>query len=98
MSKKLYLKKQEEQLKDYEDRCKRCGACCGANDADPCANLSKDNLGKYYCLVYENRLGQQRTISGKAFNCVLIRENLKKFNFLNPGCAYNKQRFLENNY
>lgn len=68
-----YLKDKEEA---HEALCKRCGACCGSNEADPCARLLKDGNGKYYCSVYESRLGSQRTVSGREFNCVPLRKIL----------------------
>ncbi|OIO37122.1 MAG: hypothetical protein AUJ75_04770 [Candidatus Omnitrophica bacterium CG1_02_49_10] len=63
---------------DYDAFCIRCGACCGSEDGDPCLNLVKDANGGYHCKVYVNRLGAQKTISGKSFDCVPISENLKK--------------------
>lgn len=85
----LYLQKQEEQLKRYEGLCVRCGECCGADGDDPCANLAKDAQDKCYCKAYENRLGPQKTISGKSFNCVPIRE-LLKFDLPYLRCPYVK--------
>ncbi len=81
-----YFQKQNDDLLRYEGLCKRCGACCGAFD-DPCINLKKDTNGKYYCSVYENRHGLQKTVSGKSFNCVSIRDILK-FDPPYPDCAY----------
>lgn len=80
---------QEEQFERYESICARCGACCGAEDGDQCVNLAKAEDGKYFCKVYENRLGPQRTISGKSFHCIPIREVI-----MNTGdrsnCAYRR--------
>jgi len=70
----------------YDSACKRCGECCGANN-DPCANLVSKGNGQYACAAYDNRFGPQRTVSGKAFTCVSIRENIKR-GFSNPNCAY----------
>ncbi|MFA5362698.1 MAG: hypothetical protein WC335_05560 [Candidatus Omnitrophota bacterium] len=86
----VYRQKQREYAEEYESLCRRCGACCGAFDGDPCANLRKsaDNNG-YFCKVYDTRLGPQKTVSGKPFTCVLIRENLKKSSLPFPGCPYN---------
>lgn len=81
-----YLKKQKEEEARYEARCRRCGACCGANDGDPCLNLRQDKNGKYYCNVYETRIGMHKTRSGKAFACVPIRDLKPNLPF--KGCAY----------
>jgi uncharacterized cysteine cluster protein YcgN (CxxCxxCC family) len=77
---------QRMKFKEYEAFCKHCGFCCGA-DNDPCQNLIKNNSGGYDCKVYNERLGLQKTISGKWFNCILIKEVLK-FSPPNPDCAY----------
>jgi len=80
---------QKEEFRRFEDICKRCGECCGSQDGDPCLNLAKDEAtGKYYCKVYENRLGPQRTVSGRVFNCVSISDVMKQ-GHLRPNCAYN---------
>ncbi|MDD5731228.1 MAG: hypothetical protein PHN57_08925 [Candidatus Omnitrophica bacterium] len=84
-----YLLKQEEQAKEHEALCRRCGACCGAFDGDPCLNLSRDGNDKYYCLKYDTRLGRQQTVSGRTFNCVPIRD-LFKFYPPYPDCPYFK--------
>jgi len=90
MDKNLYNKKQEELSAEYESICICCGACCGLSDGDPCVNLVKDISGKYFCQVYDKRLGKQRTVSGKEFNCVTIRDVLR-FGPVYPGCAYLKR-------
>jgi len=59
------------QNSEWEAKCTRCGACCGALD-DPCENLRKDQNGKYYCNVYAKRFGQWHSVSGKLFTCVPI--------------------------
>lgn len=82
-----YLKKLEESEKSYEMRCKRCGACCGATTSDPCLNLAKDASGKYYCRVYDHRIGQQHTVSGKTFTCIPIKDVLTYAQPC-PGCGY----------
>ncbi|MDP3790034.1 MAG: hypothetical protein Q8R48_06510 [Candidatus Omnitrophota bacterium] len=82
-----YLRKQEEQFREYEGRCLRCGECCGVNGTDPCANLIKQSDGKYYCSVYENRLGPQKTVSGNVFNCVTIRD-VVRFGVSYRSCPY----------
>jgi len=88
MDQTAYSQKQKEEEASYEGRCKRCGACCGALGDDPCSRLSKDSPGKYYCTVYDTRIGKQVTVSGKEFSCVPIR-------YLRPvlpfkDCAYYK--------
>jgi hypothetical protein len=78
---------QLEQFRRFEGTCKRCGECCGSQD-DPCANLAKDiSDGKYYCKIYKNRLGPQKTRSGSIFNCIPIREIIK-MGVLRQNCAY----------
>jgi hypothetical protein len=81
-----YLKEQNRQLEKYEALCRHCGVCCGAG-IDPCANLVKGQDSRYYCTIYRFRIGQQKTVSGKSFNCVSIRDVLK-FDPPNPDCAY----------
>ncbi len=92
MDKDLYNRKQEELKEHYESICVSCGACCGVTDGDCCVNLAKDKAGKYFCKVYDKRLGKQKTISGKEFSCVEIRDVLK-FGPVHPGCAYLKNKF-----
>lgn len=87
----FYLKKQELMLNEYENACLRCGACCGLQDNDPCVNLQRASCGKYYCKIYNNRLGAQKTISGKSFTCVPIRDNLK-YAVPHQKCGYTKRR------
>lgn len=79
----------EEQFEFYESICRRCGACCGAEDGDPCASLVKNGDGTYFCNVYENRIGEQKTISGKTFHCIPIRDVIMN-NGARPGCAYRR--------
>ena len=83
-----YQKIQKEQ---YESICTNCGACCGIGDGDPCKNLFKKSNETYTCLVYNNRLGKQKTVSGNSFNCIPIREALKYKDNL-PNCSYRKYR------
>ncbi|MCG8431537.1 MAG: hypothetical protein MJA29_10245 [Candidatus Omnitrophica bacterium] len=81
----------EERLQEghrrYEERCKRCGRCCGALDGDPCAHLLRDARGRYICGTYRDRFGKKKTVSGKTFRCVSIRD-LLKFESPYPGCGY----------
>jgi len=83
-----YQKYLQNKAVTEESICKRCGICCGANN-DPCVNLARDKNGLYRCLVYENRLGPQRTVSGKIFTCVLIKDNIRA-GFSHVDCAYLK--------
>ena len=83
----LYL---EGQAKHYESTCKRCGACCGALDEDPCGNLILTGEGKYSCSNYENRLGIQKTVLGREFNCVPLRKILFESWAGSWKCAYKK--------
>ena len=73
----LYLQKQDEWVKESEALCLRCGECCGLK-SDPCSNLVRTQDGRYGCKVYDKRLGSQKTVSGKTFTCVPIREVIKK--------------------
>ena len=84
----MYSQKQEESMQRFEKVCKRCGACCGSEDGDPCRNLVKQENGQFFCKTYENRLGPQETLSGNIFNCVVIREMIKR-QVLRKDCAYN---------
>jgi hypothetical protein len=89
MDELVYQQKQREHAGEHESLCRRCGACCGAYDGDPCVNLEKTADNRYFCKVYNARLGLQKTVSGKSFTCVLIRENLKKSPLPFPRCPYN---------
>jgi len=82
-----YNNKQAEQLQEYEALCKRCGKCCGAGTSEPCSNLAVYHDGKFYCKSYQNRLGMQRTVSGRVFTCVDIRDVLAK-GIPHEGCGY----------
>jgi hypothetical protein len=89
MDKVAYLQKQKDLLEKYEALCTRCGVCCGALGDDPCVNLVLDKDNKYFCKVYENRLGKQMTVSGKVFHCIpirILRRTRPKF----ANCAYFK--------
>ena len=37
-------------------------------------DLRKDESGKYFCPVYDHRIGMHKTISGINFACVPIRD------------------------
>jgi len=88
MDKEKYEANQKEKFLKFEAICKRCGACCGSEDTEPCINLAREaKTGTYYCKDYENRIGLQKTASGKPFHCIPIRE-LIAHNLLRPNCAY----------
>lgn len=72
-----YQRELKAQQEAWEARCTRCGACCGAAD-DPCENLRRDTLGKFFCAVYERRFGVWHTVSGKQLTCVPLREKLDR--------------------
>ena len=73
---KEYLLLLERQQKEWEDRCRSCGSCCGITGGDPCEHLVEISKGTYACAVYETRFGIRKTKSGRAFKCVPIREIL----------------------
>ena len=77
---------------EYEKKCKRCGACCGTRNNDPCINLKKDLNNLFFCTQYSERLGVQKTISGKSFICVPIR-NLLKSGSVPTDCAYTQYEY-----
>ncbi len=86
-----YKQFQAEKYHEFEAACKRCGACCGVVEGDPCEHLVKLRNGRYFCDTYEDRLGVHRTISGAMVRCVSVREIINKDW---PGiwqCAYNLQ-------
>jgi len=57
--------------------CRRCGECCGVSCGDPCADLKNGPDGRYLCAVYGTRHGLRRTVSGRYFMCVNIRDVIK---------------------
>jgi hypothetical protein len=81
-----YIHRQEEESREYEARCLRCGACCGSLDGDPCTCLRREENGKYFCSVYDYRIGMHKTVSGKQFACVPIRDLQPNLPF--KGCVY----------
>ena len=84
----------EKLFEKYENLCRRCGSCCGLEDNDPCVNLKYDSSTKrYFCKNYNNRIGPQRTISGKVFKCVRIGE-LIKHGLAPKKCSYNIKNIL----
>ncbi len=85
----LYQQWQKDRHEEWEAKCGRCGACCGAFDGDPCVHLQKDGT-HYYCDVYENRFGPQKTVSGRDINCVHIRSVLHTSWPGDECCGYKK--------
>jgi len=81
---------QQKQLEAWESLCGRCGACCGLAEGDPCEHLVQDSLGKYQCNVYANRFGIRRSISGREFKCVPIRDILHLSWIGDQCCGYKK--------
>jgi len=83
-----YDERNAEKTDEFESLCTHCGACCGADDGDPCLNLSVDTkTGLSHCKEYDHRLGTQKTVSGKYFECVPILENIKRGSY-HAKCAY----------
>jgi hypothetical protein len=82
-----YASETARKANEFESICRRCGACCGSEDGDPCRNLVKDKNGRYECRIYQNRLGPQETVSGKIFKCVEIREMIAR-GCVRENCAY----------
>lgn len=91
MTEDAYALNQEKKFQEYENLCKRCGACCGLLDADPCENLVLDKDKKCFCKVYTNRFGLQKTLSGKYFLCVPIRKVLSENWTGSETCNYKRQ-------
>lgn len=79
---------QQERL--WESLCGRCGACCGVVEGDPCEHLIEESNGHYQCSIYDNRFGIHKTKSGKAFECVPIRDILHKSWPGDNCCGYKK--------
>lgn len=71
-----YEELQIQQERAWEKTCTRCGACCGIVEGDPCEHLEALPSGQYSCRIYSNRFGLHKTVSGKPFHCVPIRNIL----------------------
>lgn len=84
------------KAQEYENRCLRCGACCGVFEKDPCVKLVQDPDGRYRCSDYENRFGMQKTIKGNEFKCVTLRQILVGSWAGSWKCAYKKQLTINN--
>jgi len=83
-----YEKQARKKEEEFESVCTRCGECCGSLD-DSCQKLMRLDNGTYFCSDYTNRLVQQKTISGKFFTCIAIREHIAQ-DTLRQNCAYRK--------
>lgn len=70
-----YSRYWDDKAQEWDARCSQCGSCCGSLE-DPCENLQQRQSGVYACRVYENRFGPRRTLSGKEFVCVPIRDKI----------------------
>ncbi|MFA5090907.1 MAG: hypothetical protein WC510_07825 [Candidatus Omnitrophota bacterium] len=82
---RIYLSDKERQ---WEARCRRCGACCGALGDDPCSHLKEEAQGRYYCDVYDSRLRLHKTKGGREFRCVPLRDILHQSWNGDYRCAY----------
>lgn len=70
----------------YEmDKCKRCGDCCWLN-GQPCENLKRKG-NRFFCKIYGRHEGIRKTVIGEEFNCILIKEAIKK-GFFSSRCGY----------
>ncbi|NTV28994.1 MAG: hypothetical protein HGA80_02815 [Candidatus Omnitrophica bacterium] len=65
----------ELRQKEWESRCRNCGACCGATE-DPCEHLKRQDNGTFCCRIYADRFGPHRTLSGQECICVPVRSKL----------------------
>ncbi len=86
MDSEIYTKYMAAKEEDFESLCKKCGECCGVSD-DPCSRLMAADDGTHACNDYHERLGAQKTASGKTFTCVPIREHIAARS-IRPMCAY----------
>jgi len=77
MDEQAYEKVLANRDATHEALCRRCGQCCGTLGEDPCANLEKLADGTYSCRIYNIRHGLQKTMSGRYFMCVNIRDVIK---------------------
>jgi hypothetical protein len=83
---------QTQQYVKWENACRRCGACCGKNDGDPCEHLVVKNPGQTFCGIYEQRFGLRKTISGQYFQCVPLRQILHDSWPGDWSCVYKRGR------
>lgn len=80
---------QKRAQEAWEALCQRCGACCGAAEGDPCEHLDTD-AGGFFCRIYADRFGWRRSVSGRAFRCVPIRDILHLDWPGSSSCAYKR--------
>lgn len=85
-----YERLQVAQQTQWEAKCRRCGACCGAAEGDPCEHLTALPQGGYACAIYANRFGERRTVKGRVFQCVPIRDILFESWAGDSCCGYKK--------
>jgi len=84
----LYQEQQDKKQQEYENACKRCGACCGILEGDPCEHLKLAPDNRYFCDIYEHRFGLRKTVNGHEMMCVPIRNMLHKTWWGRTKCAY----------
>ena len=77
MDEQAYEKVLANRDATHEALCRRCGQCCGTLGEDPCANLEKLADGTNSCRIYNIRHALQKTMSGRYFMCVNIRDVIK---------------------
>ena len=85
----LYLKR---AAAEYEERCLRCGACCGLLENDPCTELVRAGDGRYECRIYADRFGLRQTVHGHQFLCTSVRLVLGGSWAGSYKCPYKKSR------
>jgi len=88
MDNERYDQIQEQKYLEHEALCKRCGACCGVLEGDPCEHLKRGLDDRYFCGIYGNRFGLRKTIKGEPVLCVPIRNMLHKTWFGCSQCVY----------
>ncbi|MCK5215101.1 MAG: hypothetical protein KAR05_07085 [Candidatus Omnitrophica bacterium] len=86
-----YNQLQMKHSQEWEDICISCGGCCGVFDGDPCEDLIMIETGKYYCRTYQDRFGMHKTLSGKSFRCVPVRNVLDKSWPGDMHCSYKRK-------
>lgn len=69
-----------------DEKCHRCGVCCGSTDGDPCEHLKWED-GGYVCETYEARFGSHHTVNGYPIHCVSIRKVIEQTGGYD-GCDY----------
>jgi len=90
MDEERYADTQDSKILEHEALCKRCGACCGVTENNPCEHLRPAGEGKYSCDIYEERFGLRKTVKGDPVLCVPVRKVLHKDWLGRNGCAYVK--------